>query len=286
MRNHRFGTLVLFLGLCTALLAQSNTPVMQQALQPSSPLRDNLRKLTDDIGGRVPGTPAFAQAEQWAVAAFKAAGADSVHTEQFTIAQSWAEGATQVEVVSPVQFHLLAHSLAWSPAIGPVTARVVDVGMGTPEEFAKAGNISGAIVLAHSDVLKTWDDLFNEYFRAPGVISRALAGKAIAIAFEASREHDVLYRHINTSSGKIDVIPQVLLAREDAERVSRLIRNGAEVKMSLSLPNRVGPEFTSSNVVAELKARSCRTRSSCSALIWIPGSWAPARLTTDAMSRW
>lgn len=243
---------VLLVVLASAALGQTS-PVMQQALNPDSPLQENLRKLTDEIGGRVPGTPAFQQAVDWGVAGFKAAGADSVHTEEFTIPQSWAEGATEADVVSPVKFHLRAHSLAWTPALRVTTARVVDVGMGKPEDFAKAGDISNAIVLAHSDVLKTWNDLFDEYFRAPGVIDRAVKGKALAIAFEASRDHDILYRHINSQSGKIDVIPQVLIAREDAERVSRLLAHGQKVQMSLALPNRIGPPITTSNVVAEIK---------------------------------
>ena len=237
----------------SAAFAQTNTPVMQEALTPSSPLEKNLRKLTDEIGGRVPGTPAMRQAVRWGIEAFKAAGADSVHTEDFTVAQSWTEGDTRVNVVAPVKFRVLAHSLAWAPALAPTTARVVDVGMGKAEDFANAGNISGAIVLAHSVVLKTWDDLFDEYFRAPGIIEHAMKGRAVAIAYEASREHDILYRHINTSTGKIDVIPQVLLAREDAQRISRLLAQGENVELSLSLPNTIGPAITSSNVIAELK---------------------------------
>jgi carboxypeptidase Q len=226
---------------------------MQQALSPSSPLQNNLRVLTDEIGGRVPGTPAMQKAIQWGVDAFKAAGADSVHTEEFTIPTSWAEGATEAEVVAPIKFHVRAHSIAWGPALKPTTARVVDVGVGTGAEFAKAGDIAGAIVLVHSDVLKTWDDLFQEYFRAPGTIAQAVKGRALAIAFTSSREHDILYRHINTSTGRIDVIPQVLLAREDAERIARLLAHGEKVQMSLSMPNEIGPTITTSNVVAELR---------------------------------
>src|SRR5665811_401555 len=96
-------------------VAQSNDAVMQQALSPSSPLQENLRKLTDEIGGRIPGTPALEQAAQWVVDAFKAAGADSVHTEEFTIPTAWAEGDTEVDVVAPVKFHVRAHSIAWGP---------------------------------------------------------------------------------------------------------------------------------------------------------------------------
>src|SRR5271155_1222470 len=62
-----------------------------EALKPS-PLESNLRRLTDEIGGRIPGTPAFQRAADWGVAAFRAAGADGVHTEEFSMQHSWAEG--------------------------------------------------------------------------------------------------------------------------------------------------------------------------------------------------
>jgi hypothetical protein len=244
---------VLVLAIATFAFAQSPDVVMQEALKPSTPLQENLRVLTDEIGGRVPGTPAMDEAVQWGVNAFKVAGADSVHTEEFTIPVSWAEGDTQVSVVAPVKFLVRAHSIAWGPPLKPTTARVVDVGMGTAAEFALAGDIAGAIVLVHSDVLKTWDDLFEEYYRAPGVIANAVKGHALAIAFTSSREHDVLYRHINAMNGNLDVIPQVLLAREDAERIARLLAHGQKVQMSISMPNKIGPPITASNVVAELR---------------------------------
>jgi carboxypeptidase Q len=63
--------------------------VIAEALKPS-PLESNLQQLTDQIGGRIPGTTAMRKAVDWGVAAFKAAGADSVHTENFSIQASWA----------------------------------------------------------------------------------------------------------------------------------------------------------------------------------------------------
>jgi hypothetical protein len=242
--NRSLTAVTIVLAGAALALAQSNDRIMQEALKPSTPLQENLRVLTDEIGGRVPGTPAMEKAVQWGIDGFKAAGADSVHTEEFTIPVSWAEGDTEVTVVAPVKFHVRAQSLAWSPPLQPTTARVVDVGMGTAAEFTRAGDISGAIVLTHSDVLKTWDDLFQEYYRAPGVIANAVKGHALAIAFTSSREHDVLYRHINATNGNVDVIPQVLLAREDAERIARLLPHWPKVQMSISMPNKIGPPIT------------------------------------------
>jgi Zn-dependent M28 family amino/carboxypeptidase len=253
LSNRYLTAVTIVLAGAALTFAQSNDRIMQEALKPSTPLQENLRVLTDEIGGRVPGTPAMDRAVQWGANAFKATGADSVHTEQFTIPVSWAEGDTQVSVVAPVKFLVRAHSIAWGPPLKPTTARVVDVGMGTAAEFAQADDIVGAIVLVHSNVLKTWDDLFEEYYRAPGVIANAVKAHALAIAFTSSREHDVLYRHINAMNGNLDVIPQVLLAREDAERIARLLAHLQKVQMSISMPNKIGPPITTSNVVAELK---------------------------------
>ena len=42
--------------------------LIAEALKPSS-LETNLRRLSDEIGGRIPGTPAFQRAVDWAVSA-------------------------------------------------------------------------------------------------------------------------------------------------------------------------------------------------------------------------
>ena len=240
--------------------------LIQVALE-SSPLESNLRQLTDEIGGRVPGTPAMQRAVDWGVQMLKTAGADSVHTEEFTIPYSWAEGATEMTVsatgtaldsklthIPKVEFHVHCVSIAWAPALAPVKhVPVVDVGSGSPADFKKAGDISGKIVLVHSVVLKTWDDLFAEYTNAPPVITAALNGKARAVAFIATREHDILYRHTNSFAGEIDHIPQVLMAREDGERIGRLLSSGHPVWADLSIPNQLGGPIKTANVIAEIK---------------------------------
>jgi Zn-dependent M28 family amino/carboxypeptidase len=53
--------------------------------------------------------------------------------------------------------------------------------------------------------------------------------------------------------GRMDPIPEVLLAREDGLRIARLLAKGKPVKMSISVPNKIGPPITTQNVIAELK---------------------------------
>jgi hypothetical protein len=207
------------------------------------------------------------RAIDWGLKIFKTAGADNVHTEEFTIPHSWAEGATEMTIsatgtaldpkltqIPKVEFRVRCVAIAWAPALVPAKhVPMIDVGKGSAAEFANAGNISGKIVLVHSTVLKTWDDLFAEYSNAPPVITAALKGKAVGVAFIATREHDILYRHTNTAEGEIDRIPQVLLAREDGERIGRLLASGHPVWADLSVPNEIGGPIKTANVVAEIK---------------------------------
>lgn len=241
--------------------------VIQAALQPSL-LEVNLHRLTDEIGGRVPGTLAMQHAVAWGVQAFTAAGADSVHTEGFTIPNSWSEGATEMTATTAYQvdaskvgggtvlssFRVRAVSVAWAPALAlEKHVPIVDVGEGAEGDFKKAGDLTGKIVLVHTTVLKTWDDLFAEYMKAPPVIDLAAKAKAKAIAFMATREHDILYRHTNATAGEIDRLPMVIVAREDGERIARLLASGSLVWADLSIPNQIGGPIKSSNVVAEIR---------------------------------
>ena len=229
--------------------------IIDEALKPS-PLEHNLEKLTDHIGGRVPGTPAMQEAVQWGVEAFKAAGADSVKTEGFTIKASWAEGATEMNVVASERFRVHAISIAWAPALGGRRhIHVIDVGEGSEADFAKAGNVAGAIVLVHSQEMEKWDDLFAEYVKALVVVNQAVKAKALAIAFQSSRPNDLLYRHTNSDHGEIDRLPMVLIAREDAARMGRLLESGQKLYADLAIPNRIGGPIESTNVIAELRGR-------------------------------
>src|SRR5579863_7131121 len=107
-------------------------PGMIQSALGASSLEDNLRYLTDSIGGRVTGSPAAARAAGWAVDAFRKAGVDEVHTEKFTIPAGWSEGHTQLQVTAPETFSVRLTSIGWSPATpnGGITTDVVDVGAG------------------------------------------------------------------------------------------------------------------------------------------------------------
>lgn len=230
--------------------------IIAAALGPG-PIEENLRQLTDELGGRMSGTAAMRHAADWAAGALRQAGVDVVRTETFTLPSSWSEGATRLEVRTPVTFAVKAVSLGWSPPTpaGGLEADIVDVGMGTEAEFAKAEPARGSILLVHSQVIRTWADLFGEYNRAPAILDHAIASGAAAVLWMSSREHKLLYRHVNNFLGQIDRLPQALVAREDAQRMARLLASGQRVRVRLEMPNKVGGPVEEHNVVAEIRGR-------------------------------
>jgi Zn-dependent M28 family amino/carboxypeptidase len=54
-------------------------------------------------------------------------------------------------------------------------------------------------------------------------------------------------------NGRVDKIPQLVVAREDGERMARLLASGKPLEAEISIPNRLGGPLTTANVVAELR---------------------------------
>jgi len=233
-------------------------PAMISSAEGPSPLEENLRHLTDEIGGRVSGSAAADRAVGWGVEAFRHAGVDEVHTEKFTIPVGWSEGKTRIEVLSPEPFAVHLVSIGWSPATpdGGLTAGVVDIGAGDDAAFAKAGPAAkGAILLVHQKILVTWTDLDDEYTSARAIIGRAVNAGAAAIFWMSSRPNLLLYRHNVSLAGEIERLPQAVVAREDAERMARFLAAGVPVRVHLDMPNKITGPVESENVVAEIRGR-------------------------------
>jgi carboxypeptidase Q len=251
--------------------AEASAKILPLVLGPS-PMEENLRRLTDEIGGRVSGSPQMAKAVEWAVAAFRAEGVE-VHTEKYTLPVTWHEGQTELLVSEPFRPLRTEHpdkksktvpemrslrvvSEAWGPPTPEPTmgAHVVDVGYGSEEEFSRRGELAGAFILVHTEIGRTWADLFNEYLRPPDIIARSLQHNVSAILWMGARERLLLYRHTNSLDGKIDKIPQAIVAREDAMRLARTVAAyPGEVNAQLRMPNRIGGPAEQENVVGEIR---------------------------------
>ena len=235
-----------------AQAAAKVTPI----IMGESPLEENLRRLTDTVGGRVSGSPEMGEAIEWAVTAFRTGGVD-VHTETYMLPHAWSEGATHLEVLGPVTFPVSLVSLGLSPATPPggIEAPLVDIGNGTEADFARVGSsIKESILLVHTEVSYTWQDLFREYDAPPPIIERAVKSGATAILWTGERERKLLYRHTNSPDGRLEALPQAILAREDGLRLERIARTyPGKVRLRLSMPNKISGRVEQQNVIGEIR---------------------------------
>src|SRR6267378_3439234 len=81
-------------------LCEQIAPKIIANAQGESPLAENLRRLTDEIGGRGTGTPAAARAVAWGVSTFRDAGVE-VQTEKY--ANRNGDPAEQENVVAEIR---------------------------------------------------------------------------------------------------------------------------------------------------------------------------------------
>lgn len=221
-----------------------------------SPLEENLRRLTDGIGGRVTGSAEMAKAVAWGVEGFRAAGVD-VHTENYTIPVAWSEGETRLEVTGPEQFPVSLVSVGLSPATpaGGLEGPLVNIGTGSEADFARAGGtVKGGILIVHTEVSYSWTDLNNEYLNPPPIIERALKGGALAILWTGERERKLLYRHTNSPDGRLEAMPQAVVAREDGLHLERAaLTYPGKMRVRLTMPNKISGPVDAENVVGEIR---------------------------------
>jgi Iap family predicted aminopeptidase len=259
MQWQRFSVFLVLSVAAGATSAQNtNSAAIIGRTLTSSQLAEDLRRLTDGVGGRVSGTPAMARAVDWAMDAFHAAGV-AAHTENYTMPLTWTEGATRLEILDGGGFPVALTAEGWSaptPAEG-IEAELLHIGNGTAADFERAGqHARGAIVLVDAPVIQSWDDLENEYDRALPIKQRAVEAGVRAVLWMAGRERRLLYRHTDTVDGELSPLPMATVAREDAMRLARLSdARPTPLRVRLSMPNAIGGPAQERNVIGEIPGR-------------------------------
>src|SRR5271169_2286541 len=82
----------------------------------NGPSMTTLAELTDGIGGRLTGSPAYVRSTEWAVAKFRSYGIENVRLEPFTIPAAWQRGTASGTMLSPLSRPLNLASLGWAPS--------------------------------------------------------------------------------------------------------------------------------------------------------------------------
>jgi hypothetical protein len=232
------------------------------------------RTLTDEIGGRLTGSPAHLQAARWARDRFTEWGLGNPHLEPFDFGRGWQLEKVSVEMTGPRYVPLTAYPEAWSPSTaGVVSGPVVYVGDKTAEQLkAMAAQLRGAIVLTHLPVTE-----FVERDRPqPGVGDQAVAtgnpplpqprsttplnemaallkqaGAGVALRPSAYRDGTVGVAGNRTTA--TDAVPSIIVAGEQYNVLARLAAQGQPVSLRVELRTRSFEEDRNSyNVIAEI----------------------------------
>jgi carboxypeptidase Q len=219
-----------------------------------------LTELSDDIGARLTGSPAAAQAVNWGVATMKALGLENVHAEPWRLSRGWTRISAEAELVSPIRRRLMVDSLGWvgSTAPGGVEADLAAVNAyQLPDELKNnSGNWRGKILLIVQKGEVPNDRM--EAFAKFGDFLKAAhdAGAVAVIGGQGGRKATGMHL-THTGALGFDAyydIPVVSMAAEDQDQLERYLERGKLPRLRINVQNRVtGGPLDSANVVGEIR---------------------------------
>jgi hypothetical protein len=208
-----------------------------------------LETLSDNIGGRITGSPESKATADLILHTLKDAGFDNAHFESYTINPGWQHGPATGAVVSPVHRDLYVASYGWAPGTpGPIEVPVADIGASEDGRSSLPDRVRGAAVLVDLGS----NGLSTNYVATRHLLARQLASAGAAAMFIVSDKPD---RMLYTSAFLIyprGPLPIVSIAKEDAAFLRRLLDHGP-VKIRLDIQNSFsnGP-VSERNVIADL----------------------------------
>ena len=254
----------------TAMLARIREEGMQR-----SQVGQAFDHLTEVIGPRLTGSPAFKQAVDWSTATLRQYGLSDVHQETWPFGKGWSLERLTLEMVEPRYFPLIGYPDAWSPSTrGELLASPRYLGdlADSAAVVARAGELRGAIVLATrpQDEFIVQDrpepSEHEEPVRigAPPFLNARgpLPGRSLA-AVMRTLQAGVVLRPSQGSDGTLfvtgrrdnpaDAAPSIVLAAEHYNLIVRALQAGAPVKLRINLQTRTWAADTNGyNVIAEL----------------------------------
>lgn len=249
-----------FLALCAALvfsnavIADDDVDRLVGAMLGETPIINDLQSLTDEVGGRVTGSPANEAAVEWALARFLQAEVPATK-EAFEMPYQWQERGVSASISGDFGFTPRVVAKPFSTGADELKGPLVDGGMGAPADFQKLGaSARGAWILVGTSELNDeigLGGLFGEYSASTQTTDLAIEAGAAGLVFMSSRPQNLLYRLPQLSAK--DVLPILLMDREHAQRAQRLLRNGHSLTMTSTIDVDSGYAYESANVIGEIR---------------------------------
>jgi carboxypeptidase Q len=213
--------------------------------------------LTTEIGPRLAGTEAEAQAREWAIARLKALGFSNVRNEPFPL-RTWVRGEERAEITAPFPQPLVLTALgnsAATPAEG-LEGEVAYFPTLADLEAEPDANVAGRIVFVDHAMTRTQDGSQYGAYGAARRSGPAIASRKGAAAILIRSIGTDYHRNPHTGSTVfpegVAPIPAAALSIPDAEQLERVVERGQRVRVRLTLTPRDLGIRESGNVIAEV----------------------------------
>ena len=230
--------------------------------------------LTNVIGPRLTGSPAFLRSAEWRAGRFTGMDLSDVRLESWEFGRGWTLEGLVLEMTAPRYFPLFGYPEAWTPSTaGVLDGEPVYIGDWTEDEVrTRAAEIRGRVVLASrpQEAFITEDRVqpadadepvrigAPRSLRPPSSIDRrALAGLleevgAGAVLRPNQGEHGTVFV-LGRRSTADGATPTVILAAEHYNMIVRLIESGEPVRLKVRVDARYHENDTNGyNVLAEI----------------------------------
>jgi len=232
-------------------------------------------QLTNVIGPRLTGTPAFKQAADWAESKLKAYGLKSVHQEAWPFGRGWTLKRFVFEMTEPRYMPLVGYPEAWTPSTkGELLAAPVYIGelADSTAVRAQGAKLRGAIVLATQtqDAFITKDRVEPSLSETPVPIGAPaflnpkgpLPGRgggtvlrdvgAGVVLKPTQGQHGTMFVLGNRAT-RDDATPSVVVAAEQYNMIVNLVKTGVPVKLRVAVEGKYETADTNGyNIISEI----------------------------------
>ena len=110
---------------------------------------DMLRDLTDNVGGRLTGSPAMDNAVDWSMSQMKSIALTNIEKDPFFFGRGWTSESTTLVTTQPTTKQLMAVSEVWHPGTnGEQTGQLAIIQINSPADFERyKGKLNGKVVI-------------------------------------------------------------------------------------------------------------------------------------------
>lgn len=232
-------------------------------------------QLTNVLGPRLTGSPAYKRAADWAESRLKAYGLSEVHQESWPFGRGWAMDKLVLEMVEPYYLPLIGFAEAWSPSTkGELLGTPIYIGdlADSTAVRARAADLKGAMVLATrpQEEFITSDraepSLSEQpvrigapaFLNAAGPLNNQARGRVMRevgaglVLRPTQGQHGTMFV-LGSRATRDDAAPSVILAAEHYNLIVRALQSGAPVKLRARVDTRYFSADTNGyNVIAEI----------------------------------